>query len=112
MLDGTALPATLYVQLHVGNPGAAGTANVATLSARQSFTRGAATAGAASNVNLLQWLSAPATEDLTHLSVWSASSAGTCWFVGGITDSPASAVTSQNVEIQIGSLDLNCEIWS
>ena len=42
ILDGTAMPATLYAKLHIGNPGAAGTSNPAAETSRKSFTRVAA----------------------------------------------------------------------
>mgnify|MGYP000660049540 CR=1 FL=1 len=111
LLNSEALPATLWVQLHTDNPTDAGTANVATLSTRKAFALGTPGFGAASNDALIQWISAPADETLTHISVWSASTGGACWFVGAMTAS-ADAVTGQNVEIQIGSLDVSLDTWA
>ena len=48
VLDGTGIPATLYLKAHLGNPGAAGTANAAAETTRKAFTRSAASAGATS----------------------------------------------------------------
>lgn len=110
ILDGTAMPATLYAQLHVGNPSAAGTANVATETDRVSFTRGAASAGATSNAAALTWAGVAGTEDYSHITIWSASSGGNCWFVGALT---ANAVTAGDTfEIGAGDLDLSFTIWS
>jgi len=112
LANGTGIPATLWVQLHIGNPGAAGTANVATTSSRRSFTRTTATVGVNSNVALLEWLSASASEDLTHLSIHSATSAGDCWFVDNLTGSPISAISGQAIEIALGVLTFTFPIWS
>jgi len=111
LLDGTALPATLYVQLHTGDPSAAGTANVATETARKSFTRTAAEAGVASNVLLLEWLSYPAVETLSHVTIWDAASGGNCWFVDAIT-TPPETVIGQAAEIAVGELSFTFPIWA
>lgn len=109
-LDGTGLPATLYVQLHTGNPSSNGTSNVATETTRKSFTRGAASGGTAENAGKVTWTGYPTVETITHISVWSASSGGTCWFVDDIGNiTPGSGET---VEIDIGGLDLTITVWS
>lgn len=112
ILDGTAMPATLYVQLHTGNPGTAGTANVAADNRRRSFTRTAAALGTCSNAALLEWLLATATEDLTHISVWDANAAGNPWWIGPITGAPVGAVTGQTTEIPVNQLDLTFQRWT
>ncbi len=98
--------AAVYAQLHTGDPGAAGTSNVATETTRQAVTFGSAAAsGAISNTAQVQWTSLAATETISHISLWTASSAGT--FLG--SDDLASA---QNVNaggtltIAVGDLDL------
>lgn len=69
-------PAGLYVQLHTGDPGAAGTANAASTSTRSAATFAAAVTGAiALNGTLPSW-SMAASETISHISVWDASSAG------------------------------------
>jgi hypothetical protein len=112
ILNGTAMPATLWVQLHTGNPGTNGTANVAADDRRRSFTRTTATGGTCSNAALIEWLSAPATEDLTHISIHDASTAGNAWWVGEINDAPVSAVAGQATEIALGDLTLTLAVWS
>ncbi len=79
VLDGTAMPATLYAKLHIGNPGAAGTANPAGETTRKAFTRAAASGGATSNVAALTWTAVSTSEDYSHITIWDASSAGNCW---------------------------------
>lgn len=109
-LDGTALPSTLYAKLHVGNPGPAGSSNAAGETTRKSFTRGAASSGATSNSGSLAWTAVSTSEDYSHITVWDASTAGNCWFVGTLT---AAAVTSgDDFTIAAGDLDLAMTIWS
>lgn len=112
ILDGTAIPATLWVQLHSGNPGSSGASNVAVDNRRRSFTRTAASGGAAANAAILEWLSAPADENITHATLWSASSGGNCWFIGLVNDSPVEVVTGRTTETPLGLLSLNIPTWS
>lgn len=73
-------PATVFVQLHTGDPGASGTSNVSSTTTRVAITFAAAAAGAmAANGTLPSWASWAGTngEVVTHISLWSASSAGT-----------------------------------
>lgn len=112
VLDGTAMPTTLYVQLHTGNPGTNGTANVAAETRRKSFTRTAGSGGASANDILIEWLDAAATEDLTHVSLWSASSAGVCWWVGAITGAPIHVLAHNTIQIDIATLTLTLTVWS
>lgn len=67
-----------YVQLHTGDPGAAGTANVSVGSTtRVQAVTAAAASGAKSSPNLGPWTNGGTGETITHISVWSASSGGT-----------------------------------
>lgn len=110
ILDGTPLPATLYIQGHLGNPGANGTANVATETDRQAFSRSAATGGVVTNSTEIQWLSWPATETVTHISIWDSASGGTCWF---IDDVPNELIqTGDSVTIIVGALSIALTVWS
>lgn len=111
VLDGTGIPATLYLKAHLGNPGAAGTANAATETTRKAFTRSAASAGATSNPALLQWTNAAATENWTHWTAWDASTGGNCWMVGDLSATVNVAATD-TVEIAVGDLDLAVTIWT
>ncbi len=98
-------PAGAYVKLHVGDPGAAGTANPATNTTRQRATFGsAASGGLISNTVALTWTNVSGTEDYTHYSVWDSATVGTFLFSGTVT---ANAVTTgDNFTIPIGDLDL------
>lgn len=95
-------PTGTYVQLHVGAPGAAGTSNLASNTTRQAATFGnAASAGSIANTVAVSWTSVPASEDYTHFSVWSASSAGTFQCSGTITANPV--VTGDTLTFGVGA---------
>lgn len=68
--------ATPFVQLHIGDPGAAGTSNVATTSTRNAVTWNAPSGGSMTLATLGSWTGAAA-ETITHISIWTASTAGT-----------------------------------
>jgi hypothetical protein len=95
-----------FVKLHIGDPGAAGTTNAAANTTRQSATFGSApTTGAISNTVAVEWTSVPNTETYSHVSLWTASSAGT--FLGSDDLSATAAVTAGDTfRIPIGDLDL------
>ena len=91
MLAGSAFtaPAATYAQLHTGGPGAAGTSNVSSTTARQAVTWGAASAGSISESNTPTWSSWAGTngEVVTDISVWDASSTGNFLFSAQLSSS-------------------------
>lgn len=100
----------VWIKLHVGDPGAAGTSNPANETDRVQASFGAASSGAISNDAALTWTGVSGTEDYTHFSAWTASTAGTFEFSGAIT---ANAVTAgDNFTIPIGDLDLTLAVAS
>lgn len=96
----------VYVKLHIGDPGAAGTGNPATNTTRQQVTFGAAAAtGAISNTAAIEWTNVSTTETYSHVSFWSASTNGT--FKGSDDLSSTAAVTAGDTfRIPTGDLDL------
>ena len=110
VLNGTAIPATLYFKPHTGNPGAAGTSNAAGETTRKSFTRSTSTTGTNSNAADIDYTSVSTAEDWTHFTAWDASSGGNCWMVGTVTMNALSV--GDNVKIAAGDLDLTLDIWS
>lgn len=102
-------PAEVWVKLHVGDPGSAGTSNAATETDRIQATFGTnASGGAISNTAALTWTSVAGTEDYTHFSAWDASTAGTFLFSGTVT---ANAVTTNDdFTIPIGDLDVSLNV--
>jgi len=83
----TGLPfAACWVKLHVGNPGTDGLQNVATETDRKQITWGTISAGALPISGTLSWTpwdSGP--ETITHMSVWTASTAGNYLYSFAIT---------------------------
>lgn len=98
--------AAVWVKLHTGDPGSAGTSNAATETTRQQATFGSAASGRAiSNTVAVEWLNVSTTETYTWISLWTASTAGT--FLGRDDLSSSAAVTAGDTfRIPIGDLDL------
>ena len=86
ILRGTAFtpPAGTYVKLHVGDPGAAGTANPSAVTTRNAATFNASTA-AALTVSTIAAYAATATETISHISVWDAASGGNFLWSSALT---------------------------
>lgn len=98
--------AGFYVQLHVGDPGADGTGNIAGETDRTAVTFGTdAATGAISNTADVTWTNLNSTETLTHVSFWTASTSGT--FLGS-DDLPTSkdVNSGDTFTIPTGDLDL------
>lgn len=76
---------TPFVQLHTGDPGAAGTANIATETTRKAVTFSAASGGVMTNSAQVQWTNIAGSQDATFFTIWNASTAGTFKFSGTIT---------------------------
>lgn len=81
-----AFPTDLYVQLHIGDPGADGLGNPAANTLRVIIPFAAAgnintdgRAQAASNA-AVAWASVPATEVYSHISLWDALTVGNAWY--------------------------------
>lgn len=86
------LVATPFIQIHTGDPGAAGTANVSVGSTtRIAPTFNAASAGSMTTASFSPtgWTNGGTSETITHISVWTASSAGTFKQSAALTASQA-----------------------
>lgn len=95
-----------WVQLHIGDPGAAGTANPAGNTTRKAVSWAAASGGAKTTDTAITWTTGEvvSSEDYTHATLWSESTGGTFVASGTVT---ANAVTAgDEFEIAIGDLDL------
>lgn len=102
-LDGD-ISGTIWVQLHTGDPGAAGTANVATNNTRKSITFAAAASGSKASNADAAWTSVPASETYSNFSLWSASSSGTFFYSGTISSGTVTA--GNDFKIASGNLTL------
>lgn len=99
-----------YVKLHVGDPGAAGTANPATEITRKSVSFGAAANGAIASDADVTWTNISGSEDATHFTAWDALTDGTFLFSGTITGNPYTA--GDTYTISAGSLTASLTIAS
>jgi hypothetical protein len=78
-LDGTFATATCFVKLHTADPGAAGaTAAAVGSTTRVQATMGAAASGSKAMTSMAStWTNGGTSETLSHISLWTASTAGT-----------------------------------
>ena len=90
-LDGTFATATCFVKLYVGDPGAAGASNAAAGSTtRVQATMAAASAGSKAMTSMAStWTNGGTSETLSHIGLWTASTAGTFNASGALTASQA-----------------------
>lgn len=99
-----------WIKLHVGDPGAAGTANPATETDRVQASFGSAAAGVIATNTETRWNGIAASEDYTHWSGWTASSGGSAGWSGTIT---ADAVnTGNNFVINSGGLTFSFNVMA
>lgn len=99
-----------FVQLHTGDPGAAGTANVAAETDRVALPLGTPAGGVVTNDAALEWSGVGGAEDYTHLSVWTDAVGGTFRFSGLMT---ANAVSiGDNFVIPVGDFDISIPVAS
>lgn len=70
-----AAPAGVFVKLHTGDPGSAGTANASAVTTRNQVTFAAPLNGSMA-LSSLAGYSMTATETITHISLWDAASGG------------------------------------
>jgi len=90
----------VYVQLHIADPGAAGTANQATETSRKQVTFGSVAAGGSiSNTAVVTWTGIAGSQDASHYSLWDAAAAGNFLGSGIITANAYTAGDTYNMAI-------------
>ena len=95
-------PAAVWVKLHTGAPGAAGTSNAAGNTTRKQATFGTEAGGAGANTTQILWSNVGTAEQYTKFTAWDASTAGNFLFSGSCT---ANAVAvGDNFSAEIGAL--------
>lgn len=113
--SGTALDALAaaytWTKLHTAAPGSAGTSNAATETTRKQVTwASAGTDGIVENTAALTWTNISGSQDATHFTNWTASSAGNFGFSGTIT---ANAYTAGDTyDVAIGALTVSVTLAS
>jgi hypothetical protein len=80
-----------YVQLHIGDPAAAGTANPATETTRKAVSFAGAAAGAIASDADVSWTNISGSQDATFFTAWDSLTAGNFLFSGSITGNPYTA---------------------
>lgn len=95
---------TLYIKLHKGDPGASATANASAVTTRNSATFAAASGGAMSLSAAPTSWSMTATEDISYISCWDASSGGN--FIRSIQLASVKSVQSGDT-FTLSQLDLS-----
>ena len=100
------MPATVYVKLHLGDPGEAATSNAAVEDTRKSAAWATAASGAIATSATLEWTSVSTTETYSHWSMWDNLTAGNALWSGALATS--AAVTAGDT-FQITSLTLSLD---
>jgi len=95
-----------YLKLHVGDPSETGTANPAGETTRQAVSFNAASGGSLASSGTVTWTNLSTSETLTHWSLWTDASAGTCLWSGALS---GSATVSAGDTFQITSLTLTLD---
>ena len=100
------MPSGVYVKLHTGDPGEAGTSNAATEATRKVITFSAAASGSIASAATIEWTNVSTTETYSQWSLWDASTSGNCLWTGALSSS--AAVTAGDT-FQITSLTLSLD---
>ena len=109
--NATAYSVTLpYIKLHIGDPGADGTANPAVETTRKSVSFAVASAGAIASDADISWVNIAGSEDATHFTAWDDLTAGNFLFSGTITGNAYSA--GDTYTIVSGSLSASLVVAS
>lgn len=115
LLNGTAFTAygPICIQLHVGAPGAAGTANIAGETLRVttgSSPFAAPSGGVTTNNNAVTWTSVTTSETYTYVTFWSALTGGVFIGSGTITASPVTS--GSNFTLAAGGVTVSIPVAS
>lgn len=103
--NGSFAVANVYVKLHIGDPGEAGTANAAGETTRQEATWGAAASGAVANDAAVEWTNVSTAETYSHISLWDNLTAGNCVWTGAMT-TPKAVNAGDTFRFPIGDIDV------
>lgn len=100
------MPSTVYVKLHLGDPGEDCTSNAAANTSRQSASWATAASGAIATSATISWTNVSTTETYSHWSLWDASTSGNPLWSGALSSS--AAVTAGDT-FQITALTLSLD---
>jgi hypothetical protein len=94
-----------FIQVHIGDPGSAGTANPSAVTTRQSVTLAAPSGGAVVS-STAPAFTMTATETITHISVHSASTSGTFYWSAALT-TPKAVVNTDTLTFTAGGVGIS-----
>lgn len=94
----------VFVKLHLGDPGAAGTANAAVNTTRAAVQFAAAASSSKASNSDAAWTSVSTTETYTHISIWSTVGPAGGTFLGSGTVSGGAVTAGNDFKIASGSL--------
>ena len=100
------MPTTVYVKLHLGDPGEAATSNAAVEDTRKAASWATAASGSIVTSATIEWTNVSTTETYSHWSLWDASTAGNALWSGALATT--AAVTAGDT-FQITSLTLTLD---
>ena len=101
---------TVYIKLHIGDPGANGTGNPATETTRKAASFGASSSGTLTSDADITWTNISGSEDATFFTAWDSASAGNFLFSGSINGNAYTA--GDTYVIPSGSLTVSLTIAS
>ena len=102
--------AQVYVKLHVGAPGALGTAKHTLETTRKAVSFGAASSGVLTSNDALTWTNIAGSQDANHFTCWDDITAGNFLFSGNLTSNPYEA--GDTYEIASGNLTATLTVAS
>lgn len=98
-------PVGVFLKLHTGDPGAAGTSNAAGNTTRQAASFSAASGGTITSDADVTWTSVGTAETYSHWSAWDASVAGNFICSDDLT-TPRAVLVGDNFTIATGDIDI------
>lgn len=102
------LPATMYVKLHTGDPGEAGSLNAASESTRKAVTFAAAVANTRASSSAAEWVNVSTNETYSHVSLWELAFGGSCLWTMALAESKAVS-KEDNFTLKAGQLSVSLD---
>ena len=96
----------VYIKLHTGDPGEAGTSNAATEATRKLIAFSAASSGSMASSAAITWTNVSTTETYSHWSAWDSLTTGNCLWTGALSSS-AAVTAGDTFEITTLTLSLD-----
>jgi hypothetical protein len=96
----------VYIKLHTGDPGEAGTNNAATEATRKLIAFSAASSGSMASSAAITWTNVSTTETYSHWSAWDSLTTGNCLWTGALSSS-AAVTAGDTFEITTLTLSLD-----